>query len=204
MKSGIYKIRNIQNNNVYIGSAVNIKGRWISHLYMLKKGNHHSKYLQNAWIKYGESAFEFSVIEYCNKEDLVHKEQYYIDAYKPSYNMSPTAGSQIGVKHSEESRRKSGAANIGKVPWNKGKSGVYSDETKSKMSEAKKGKSGYWKGKEKSKEHIEKIGKASKNRPPEVIAKMSLARKLWWQNKKKEVEQFDLVIKQGCISINRS
>ena len=201
MKSGIYKIENTQNSHVYVGSAVNIKERWWTHRSLLRKGKHHSKYLQSAWNKYGEENFEFSVLEYCDRDDLIVREQFYMDTYNPPYNMSPTAGNQNGVRHSEESKKKSGAANIGRIPWNKGKSGVYSKETLLKMGEARKGKPGFWKGKEKSEEHKAKIGNASRNRPPEVLEKMSVARKLWWQNKKNEVSQSNLVIKQGFITI---
>ena len=44
----------------------------------------------------------------------------------------------FGKKHSEEARRKMSEAAKGKVPWNKGKTGVYSEETKRKLSEAAK------------------------------------------------------------------
>lgn len=42
-----------------------------------------------------------------------------------------------GKKHSIEAIEKMRKAKIGKVPWNKGKTGIYSEETKKKMSEAK-------------------------------------------------------------------
>ena len=201
MKSGIYKIQNTQNNNIYVGSAIDIKSRWWTHRSLLRKGKHHSKHLQSAWNKYGEMYFDFVVLEYCDRENLIAREQYYIDTYCPSYNMSPTAGNQNGVRHSEESKRKSGEANIGRTPWNKGKKGVYSDETLSKMSEAKKGQPGFWKGKDKSEEHKKKIGDASRNRSPEVLEKMSNARKSWWQHKKNEAKQSNLAIQQGCVTI---
>lgn len=201
MKSGIYQIRNIQNNHIYVGSAVNIKNRWRSHVTLLRKGKHHSRHLQSAWNKYGEGCFDFSVLEYCNKENLIVREQHYIDTRSPSYNMSPTAGNQRGVHHSEESKKKNSLANIGRTPWNKGKNGVYSDETLARMREAKKGQQGFWKNKKKSEEHKAKIGNASRNRSPEVYEKMSVARKLWWQNKKNEAKQSNLVIEQGFITL---
>jgi hypothetical protein len=44
----------------------------------------------------------------------------------------------LGVKHTAESRAKNSESHKGQEPWNKGKSEVYSDESKRKMSEAKK------------------------------------------------------------------
>lgn len=40
-----------------------------------------------------------------------------------------------GKKHTEESRRKISESSKGRIPWNKDKSNVYSDETRSKMGE---------------------------------------------------------------------
>ena len=102
MKSGIYKIRNISNNHIYVGSAVNIKSRWSSHKAALKKQTHHGSYLQRAWNKYGAECFEFSVIELCEKEKLIEREQYYIDTLHPEYNMAKIAGSSLGIKRSKD------------------------------------------------------------------------------------------------------
>ena len=44
-----------------------------------------------------------------------------------------------GKKHTPESRSKMSQSHKGQTPWNKGKTGVYSDETIQKMIEAKKG-----------------------------------------------------------------
>ena len=89
--SGIYQIKNLQNGNIYIGSAVDIGRRWRTHRRLLKKGVHHSSYLQNAWNKYGETSFAFIVVELCNKQDLLTKEQKYIDTWHPVYNTSLVA-----------------------------------------------------------------------------------------------------------------
>jgi len=40
--SGIYVIRNVINNKVYIGSAVDLNNRWFSHRNNSKKGKKHS------------------------------------------------------------------------------------------------------------------------------------------------------------------
>ena len=106
MKSGIYKITNIVNNHCYIGSAINIEGRWRTHKSFLNKGKHHSIYLQRAWNKYGENNFEFSILEKCEDSLLIEREQFYFEEINPEYNICKIAGSCLGIKFSDESNLK--------------------------------------------------------------------------------------------------
>lgn len=77
---GIYKIFNKVNDKLYIGSSINIVGRWKKHIYDLNNGIHHNIHLQRAWNKYGEDNFGFKIIELVDGEDnLVEKEQYWIE-----------------------------------------------------------------------------------------------------------------------------
>ena len=48
--------------------------------------------MQNAWNKYGENAFIFEVIEECKIEDLINREQFFIDNLNPEYNQTAIAG----------------------------------------------------------------------------------------------------------------
>ena len=61
--SGIYEITNLINNKIYIGSSINIKKRWKDHILLLKNQKHINVHLLNAWNKYGEENFSFSIIE---------------------------------------------------------------------------------------------------------------------------------------------
>lgn len=100
----IYKIKNIINNNIYIGSTSNIKNRKKHHFTRLKANKHCNIHLQRSWNKYGKDSFKFEVIEN-NIEDnkLIEREQYYIDNLKPSYNMQKIAGgSALGLKRSKQ------------------------------------------------------------------------------------------------------
>lgn len=132
---GIYVITNIESGRKYIGSAVDIKNRWSVHLCHLNSGKHHSKKLQRAWDKYGSELFSFSVLERVNDVNLlIEREQFYIDqltCIKSSYNCNPKAGSSLGRKFSEETRRKFTLQRTGLKA---------SNETRIKMSLAKKGK----------------------------------------------------------------
>ncbi len=102
MKSGIYQIKNLITNKLYIGSAVNFKNRWSKHKSELNKNIHGNKHLQASWNKYGEEAFEFKILEYSETNKLIEREQIYIDWFKPQYNKCPIAGSPLGRKYSKE------------------------------------------------------------------------------------------------------
>ena len=69
MKSGIYKITNIENGKVYIGKAMDIPKRFIAHLDNLRASNHTNKGLQNDFNVYGENALRFEVLEYTDQLD---------------------------------------------------------------------------------------------------------------------------------------
>jgi group I intron endonuclease len=117
---GIYKILNTANNKFYLGSAVNLKRRWYDHLWHLKRGTHSSRHLQSAWMKYGEDAFIFAVVERIAECDLLSREQHFLDLWKPydhdiGYNMSKAAGSTLGIPCSPEKAEKIGNANRGKT-----------------------------------------------------------------------------------------
>lgn len=113
-KSGIYKILNWSTNKFYIGSAVKIQHRLNNHKSDLNLCKHPNIILQRAWLKYGEADFSFHVLEYCNKENLLEREQFYIDNLKPSYNILSIAGSSIGYAHTENTKLKISIANTGR------------------------------------------------------------------------------------------
>lgn len=111
--SGIYKIRNRDNDKYYIGSSKNIQKRWREHLNGLRGNRHENEYLQRAWNKYGEKTFEFEIVENIEPEYLLLTEQRYLDCVKQDlgdkcYNLSPFAagGAFAGHKHTEESKQK--------------------------------------------------------------------------------------------------
>ena len=85
--SGIYGIRNLVNNKIYIGSSKNIRNRISDHKYSLNKNIHPNDYLQKSWNKYKINNFIFFIIEPCDQVDLFDKEIYYINYYK-SLNMN--------------------------------------------------------------------------------------------------------------------
>lgn len=74
LKSGIYLITNICNGKKYVGQSLNVKRRIGRHKSELRYNKHHNIYLQREFNKYGESCFEFSILEYCSPSELDTKE----------------------------------------------------------------------------------------------------------------------------------
>lgn len=144
-KSGIYCILNLVNSKYYIGSAIDVKQRKRRHFSDLKLNRHPNQHLQNAFNKYGESNFSFFVLEYCSKSELLSIEQYYIDlmdACNKGYNIRSKAESNLGLIHSEESKRKQSESRKGKYSGsNSPKYGKHlSEETRNKISKTLTGK----------------------------------------------------------------
>ena len=53
--------------------------------------------IYSALLKYGYKVFILEIIEYCDKENTISREQYYIDILKPKYNILKFAGSCLGL-----------------------------------------------------------------------------------------------------------
>ena len=99
----IYSIKNKTLGKEYIGSTSNFPQRKRRHLTELRRNLHTNKKLQNAWNKYGAENFDFSIVEECREEDLNIREQYYINTFKPFYNIRTIADRNAGIKKSRES-----------------------------------------------------------------------------------------------------
>lgn len=82
--------------------------------------------IYKAILKYGHSAFKLDILEYCSVDILIEREQYYIDLYKPEYNLLKVAGSSIGFKHSEATKELMSKSALGRT---------FSEETLLKMRE---------------------------------------------------------------------
>lgn len=114
MAAGIYVIRNLVNGKEYVGKAVLLRKRKQEHWRLLRKGCHPNPLLQNAWKKYGESAFRFELIEtVTDLSILAEREHYQADLRKPAYNISPMGADRRkprGFEYSELTARRVEAA----------------------------------------------------------------------------------------------
>lgn len=94
---GIYCIKNKISNKLYIGSSKNVAMRFKTHLSKLKNNKHSNPYLQNAVNKYGLNNFIFELIEETTIENLINREQYYINLNENNiYNITKEAGTGGG------------------------------------------------------------------------------------------------------------
>lgn len=82
---GIYCIKNVFRNKMYIGKSTDIDSRIRQHYSKLHRNLHHSHKLQNSWNKYPDEYFISGIIEECPVELLDQREAYYVDFYD-SYN----------------------------------------------------------------------------------------------------------------------
>lgn len=176
--TGIYIIQNTVNKKCYVGSAVDVRRREYTHRSALRRGVHGNPHLQASFNKHGEAAFEFKVVEECPKDKLIDREQHWLNASKPEFNICKTAGSTLGRRHSTETCAKISATHLGVV---------FSTEHRSKIAAARVGKKHSEKarakmsaaniGKKKSPEHCAKMSliNLGKKLSPETRAKMSAA-----------------------------
>jgi group I intron endonuclease len=104
---GIYKIENTVNGKCYIGSTKNIASRWRNHKSELGRGKHRNLKIQRSCDKHGLAAFKFHVVELVESpSDLAAREQFWMDAIHPWYNIAPLAGGNKGVVPSAATRQR--------------------------------------------------------------------------------------------------
>lgn len=101
-KSGVYRWTNLNTGFIYIGSSINLAKRfkdYFSYSHLTKKNK---MIINKAILKYGYASCKEDILEYCAPEECIKREQYYIDTFKPEYNILKVAGSTLGYKHTEE------------------------------------------------------------------------------------------------------
>ena len=104
-KAGIYRWINNENNYSYIGSSINLSNRlrlYFNYDFISEKSNNKSM-IHDTLVKYGYSKFTLEILEYCDVSSVLEREQYYLDALNPKYNILKIAESLTGFKHSNES-----------------------------------------------------------------------------------------------------
>ena len=162
----IYLIVNKVNGKTYVGQRKSSK-EWYEDKYM---GS--GKLLKLAKKKHGIENFEKFLIQYCySKEETDKAEKFWITEYrsrgKAEYNIADggQGGGFKGRHLSEETKRKLSEANKGQIPWNKGKTGIFSESVLQKIGEAHKGIEPANKGKKMSEEAKRKMSEAHRGKP---------------------------------------
>lgn len=212
----VYCIKNIINNKEYIGLTTRtLEERWKQHVYESNRENswEWNTPLGNAIKKYGKDSFQVFVLEECSSEtEMKLKEIQLIKERKSlstetGYNLTLGGDGRLGYKLSEETKKKIGEGNLGKI---------MSIEAREKMSVAAKkrcvGKLSPMDGKRHTEEAKNKISAASRGRihleeskkkcsesqkgikkSAESVEKMKNSLKLYYQKKK----QLELGILNG-------
>lgn len=192
MSAGIYFIRNLINNKVYIGSTEDFRSRWKRHKTGLRGNRHHCEHLQNAWNKYGADAFAFEIIEQIDLcEDgtdtarLEAAEQVYLDRHWDNnincYNVNRFARGG-GHPCSDETKiilRERALDNLHKS---------HAPEVNERRRQA-------LQGKPLSQERKDKIGKSNKGKKRTAAHKAAVSRA---QKGQKRVERIKKVCACGC------
>ncbi len=113
--SGIYIIINNENGKCYIGSSYDIRNRIWIHFREILNGKHNNPLLRRSVEKYGIDAFSFDCLEYCDREHLQSREQFYIVQFRPEFNIAKDSKAPMrGRKHTPETLEKL----RGHIPWN--------------------------------------------------------------------------------------
>lgn len=157
----IYRITNTKNGNTYIGQH-KVDSLLTDDGYL---GS--GKLIIRAVKKYGCSSFikEYITIAMTQQEADV-LEKFYIEKEKPVYNISKGGQGVTGVE-----------------PWNKGKTGIYSEETLEKNRQAHLGKT-TWIGKHHTEETKEKLRKPKSDEAKKKMSEAAKGRVPWNKGKK--------------------
>jgi group I intron endonuclease len=108
-KSGVYRLTNLITGAIYIGSAIDLTRRfreYFSVKHLKKETLKNNSIIYRALLKNGYSNFRLEIIEYCDKNFTIVKEQYYIDLLNPEYNLCLKAVSSLGRITREDTRLK--------------------------------------------------------------------------------------------------
>lgn len=89
---GVFQLRNLVNDKVFVGSSLNLPGIFNRHKFALQMGGHQNKALQADWQQFGEASFAFEILDeltpqadpaYDYREDLLLLEDVWLDQLQP-------------------------------------------------------------------------------------------------------------------------
>ena len=89
---GVFQIRCLTNEKVFVGSALNLPGILNRHKFALQQGGHQNKALQADWKALGEANFVFEILDeltpredpaYDYRDDLVALENLWLEQLQP-------------------------------------------------------------------------------------------------------------------------
>lgn len=103
-KSGVYRWVNKINGKTYVGSGQDLAKR-LGIYYKRSELVKFKRPIHSALLRYGYENFKLEILDYVyNKEDLIKREQFYIDSLTPEYNVLKVAYSLAGYVHTDETK----------------------------------------------------------------------------------------------------
>jgi group I intron endonuclease len=168
---GIYKITS-PSNKIYIGKSIDILKRRKQYSKLYCKTQTH---LYNSFIKHGFDEHKFEILCECDRTELNDLEIYYIklfQSFDSEHGLNLKAGGEGGGTHSKETRLKISEGikkseksfKRGHIPWNKGKTNVYSEDRLNDLRGNKNGAGN--KGRKNTEESIARMREAQKGHIP--------------------------------------
>ena len=108
---GVYFIKNLKTNQVYVGSTPksSFRRRFKQHLNSLIKGSHENSHLQRSYLKYGSSNFIFyikEILEDSSPEEVLKVEQHYLENEQNLFNKHLNAFYPPPSKKGDDEKRK--------------------------------------------------------------------------------------------------
>lgn len=88
-KSGIYRWNNLITGKSYVGSSSNITKRlynYLSYKHLESRNLKSNSLIYESLLEYKYSNFSLDILKYCEKNELIKWEQYFIDTLNPKYN----------------------------------------------------------------------------------------------------------------------
>jgi group I intron endonuclease len=98
---GVFQIRNLTNNKIYIGSSTDLVAIWNRAKFQLKLGSYPNAELQREWNEFGEEKFVYEILSEIKQDDdepiasrkeIKQLEKMFIDELQPfngkGYNIS--------------------------------------------------------------------------------------------------------------------
>jgi group I intron endonuclease len=113
-RSGIYCWVNLINGKYYIGSGVDLRARVNDYFQKSYYKSRSNSLIVKPILKYGLGNFALVILEFTNNEDLLSRENFYIETLKPEYNILKNASNSSGYKHTQKSIEKITKSTLGK------------------------------------------------------------------------------------------
>jgi G:T-mismatch repair DNA endonuclease (very short patch repair protein) len=150
----------------------------------LAKGFCNKHYLRNK--TYGDPlhvVVRICSVTGCNKK---HKGRGYCVNHLIHYR---NHGDPLVYADPEETKKKQSTSLKGKTPWNKGKTGIFSEKTRRGWSEKRKGQTSWMKGKKHSEETKKKISNATKGRIVSVATRKKMSERIISAETRKKISE---------------